>query len=95
MGDIQGDTESNPTHNAVEYEEAEDWNDYIEDEGDAIIKKVIAQQKENDKLEKLRQEITIEFRPTTALENMIPQICGDMTEWIPVNMHPVDQSESE
>ena len=70
---MEGDSEMTPTPNAAEgVEEVEDWNDYIEDEGDAMIKKVIEEQKANDKLEKMRQEITIDFSPITLLENMIP-----------------------
>jgi len=66
MGDMEGDIEMTPTPNAAEgVEEEEDWNDYIEDEGDAMIKKVIEEQKANDKLEKMRQEITIDFSPIT------------------------------
>jgi len=34
--------------------------------------------------------LSIDFDVGDFEEGTIPQICGDFTEWIPVNMHPTD-----
>ena len=54
------------------------------------MRKAIEQNRENQRLENLLEEITIEFTPIEYDNDLIPQIAGDMTEWIPVNMHPVN-----
>jgi hypothetical protein len=32
--------------------------------------------------------LSIDFVPENFEYGTLPQICGDMTEWIPVNMNP-------
>lgn len=39
------------------------------------------------------EKINILFEPPNYIVETLPQICGDMTEWVPVNMHPMDGME--
>lgn len=64
----------------------EAWDDAIEDDEDICLKEAKQRQDEKQKLEQLRSEITIDFRPQNYEVGSIPQVCGDMTEFIPVNM---------
>lgn len=43
----------------------------------------------------MRCEICIDFQPQEYEPGVIPQICGDMTEWLPLNMHPTKPSVFE
>jgi hypothetical protein len=74
--------------NQDEYGDEEDWENAIEGEDDEIIREAIERNKEQQRLENFREDITIDFSPIEYDNNLIPQIAGDMTEWIPVNMHP-------
>jgi hypothetical protein len=45
--------------------------------------------KQQLKLMKLKRTVSIKFSPPGYQPGTLPQICGDLTEWIPFNMKPV------
>lgn len=40
------------------------------------------------KVDEMRTEICLDFQPQVHVPGCIAQICGDMTDWVPYNMHP-------
>jgi hypothetical protein len=50
------------------------------------MKEAQEKQQELQKLDEMRTDVIIDFRPQNFEVGSIPQLCGDMTEGIAVNM---------
>ena len=67
----------------------EGWGDDCEvEEDDEIFQQAYEQQKQQKENKSQSIKLTLEFTPQMYEDGTLPQIQGDMSEWIPINMQP-------